>query len=79
MPKIEQSYLKQEPEKMGLEPSDVISVGGGSGPPPEPQWPVYNRFLATPLPLIATYQPDALRQFYRGGIPQQRIFPIQNG
>lgn len=45
----------------------------------QPAFPSYSSFLATPLPLIATYQPDALRQFYRGGVPQQRIFPVQGG
>jgi hypothetical protein len=77
MPGIDESLLTKKME-MGLEsPSTPVmsAASGSAGPAPEPIYPVYNRFLATPLPIVATYQPDALRQFYRGGIPQQRIFP----
>jgi hypothetical protein len=78
MPTLAQSYLTQTPEKMGLEPlpSSMPVQQGFSAQPVNPS---YNSFLATPLPLVATYQPDALRQFYRGSVPQQRIFPVNNG
>jgi hypothetical protein len=76
MPKIEESYLTKSPEEMGLDTTPVGAAMGGSGPAPEPNLqPQYSRFMVSPIPLVATYQPDALRQFYRGGIPQQRIFP----
>jgi len=57
-----------------LEPIGIVP--GGSRPAPEPVYPTYPRFLVTSLPLSVTYQPDALRQFYRGGVPQTRIIPI---
>ena len=46
-------------------------------PAPQPTYPSYPKFLVTSLPLSVTYQPDALRQFYRGGVPQSRIIPPQ--
>jgi hypothetical protein len=78
MPKLEESYLTKLPEKMGLESGPVGAAMGGFGPAPEPTFPTYSRFLVTPLPAVSTFQPDALRQFYRGGVPQYRIFP-RNG
>jgi len=48
------------------------------GPGTEPIYPSYPRFNVSSLPLIAIYQPDALRQFYRGGVPQSRIIPVQS-
>lgn len=77
MPTLDQSYLKTNPDKLGLEPVQrgTPIIGGF---PAVPAFPAYAKFLASPLPLVATYQPDALRQFYRGGIPQMRIFPKSN-
>lgn len=73
MPTLPQSYLTNEvTHHLTAEAPEHKSV---TTFPTEAAHPAYNRFLASPLPLIATYQPDALRQFYRGGVPQQRIFP----
>lgn len=76
MPSINESLLNSKIDTR-LEPIDrgIFQASG----PTEPNLPSYSRFLATPLPIISTYQPDALRQFYRGGIPQQRLFPVTIG
>jgi len=66
-PQIESTF------QTATEPVSTIT-----GPGAEPTFPTRSRFLTSPLPIISTYQPDALRQFYRGGVPQQRIFP-RNG
>jgi hypothetical protein len=81
MATIEESTLKKDPAKMGLEPVSSVMSGAqaGAGPAPElSNQPSYSRFMASPIPLVATLQPDALRQFYRGGVPQSRIF-TRNG
>jgi len=76
MPTIKESTATPQIEK-ALEP--VSSAPASTmGPGAEPTFPNRSRFLTSPLPIISTYQPDALRQFYRGGVPQQRIFP-RNG
>lgn len=76
MAKLEDHYLNGTPRELGLEPVQQ-SITGRAGWSGEPTLPTYGRFLVSPLPLSTTYQPDALRQFYRGGIPQSRIFPQQ--
>lgn len=73
MPSIEQSTMPKGSESMYEPVEQSIPQSGFTS---QPSFPSYNSFLATPLPLISTYQPDALRQFYRGGVPQQRIFPV---
>lgn len=77
MPTIEQSTAKinmHELEPLGpFFPHEIRR----SGPAPEPVFPTYPRFLVSSLPLSVIYQPDALRQFYRGGIPQSRLIPIK--
>ena len=81
MPTIDQSTVTKSPEKLGLEPLVPVmsAASGGAGPAPEQSsQPNYSKFLVSSIPLVATFQPDALRQFYRGGVPQQRIFP-RNG
>lgn len=78
MASIEQNLQRNRQVQTEPQPQASGQAPASYGPGGEPQYPTYSRFLATPLPLIATYQPDALRQFYRGGVPQQRIFP-RNG
>lgn len=58
-----------------IAPADPI-VGQPLHPSPEPVFPTFPRFLVSSLPLTVMYQPDALRQFYRGGVPQMRLIPI---
>ena len=38
--------------------------------------PTFNPFLRSPLPLTSA-SPDSLRQYYRSGVPQTRIWAIQ--
>ena len=70
--KIDEKLKPMEPH---LDPVGTTVPHGG--PAPQPTWPSYPRFSVTSLPLSVTYQPDALRQFYRGGVPQQRLIPPQ--
>ena len=60
-------------KRVDLEPIERPSPRFGPGA--EPSFPGYPRFLVTAVPINSVLQPDALRQFYRGGVPQQRIFP----
>jgi len=75
MPSVEQSLGTKEVMKR-IEPIEQ-RVTPHQNPAPQPTFPTYPRFLVTSLPLSVIYQPDALRQFYRGGVPQSRIIPVQ--
>lgn len=51
-----------------------------SSPPPTSVQPVLNPMIRCPLSLTSTATPDALRQFYAGGMaPQVRFLSPQNG
>lgn len=77
MPTIAQSQLTPQIGAK-LEPlaRPPVSARAFQGPGTEPSYPTYPRFQVTSLPLSVTYQPDALRSFYRGGVPQSRIIPV---
>jgi hypothetical protein len=81
MPTLEQSQWTPEIGKKleSLKPNDPVSARpvSGFGPGGEPSFPTYPRFQVTSLPLSVVYQPDALRSFYRGGVPQSRIIPVK--
>lgn len=76
MPTIEESEATKA-KLMHLHPSEPPVSPTRNPVVPEPVFPTYPRFLVTSLPVSVTYQPDALRQFYRGGVPQERIIPTQ--
>lgn len=42
--------------------------------PSDPQAPSFNVNLRCPMPATGTVSPDSLRQFYRTGTPQFRVF-----
>jgi hypothetical protein len=44
-------------------------------PPLSDNFAMMNQFLRCPLPPIHS-NPDSLRQFYRGGVPQYRLIPL---
>lgn len=77
MPTLAES-MNPSPSKLQLEPiqQQTQAAQRGSIPFSEPN-PPYSRFLVSSLPLSSIYQPDALRQFYRGGTPQSRLIPPQ--
>jgi hypothetical protein len=76
MPKIEDSSATREIVKK-IEPiNNPVNPHGLAGA--EPVYPTFPRFSVTALPLSAIYQPDALRGFYRGGVPQSRLIPRQS-
>lgn len=73
MPTISESMVNLPEEKTQFQSVEAPHMAGG--PSIAPPNPTYPRFAVTSLPLTAVYEPDALRQFYRGGVPQSRIFP----
>lgn len=62
IPKHPDDYQRIEtPQQSAVNPAPALTVPG------------YNPFLRCPLPLVVAY-PDNLRQYYRDGVPQTRMF-----
>jgi hypothetical protein len=76
MPTIKESEYKPHIGKMEPIPNPVSPIYSRIGA--EPMYPTYPRFSVTALPLSVTYSGDALRGFYRGGVPQSRIIPVSS-
>lgn len=69
---VDTSALKRLP---AAEDMPRTGVSAGLPLPPNAGTPGLNIYLRCPMPRV-TGQPDTLRQFYREGLPQQRIiFP----
>jgi hypothetical protein len=51
------------------------SISVAHNPPPVTSTPEFNMFLRSPLPLTSA-SPDSLRQYYRGSVPQNRIWAL---
>jgi hypothetical protein len=79
MPSLSDSIWTPEKGKRlePIQPRAPIDVRPTGNPGGEPTYPTYPRFQVTSLPLSVVYQPDALRSFYRGGVPQSRIIPVR--
>jgi hypothetical protein len=60
-----------------LDPNEMVSNVSKSAPHLPTYPPAPNPYLRSTLPLAQQFQPDALRQYYRPGIPQTRMQPIQ--
>jgi hypothetical protein len=76
MPSIAQSVqAAQSLDHNRFEPVEPTPRVNPPMPTPTPVASVRDMFLRCPLPPI-TSNPDSLRQFYRGTIPQTRILPM---
>ena len=67
------SRLDFQPDISKYEPVAETSRSMAPSPEATPEITGYNPSLVCPIPLFSS-NPDGLRQFYRRGIPQSRLF-----
>ncbi len=79
MPSIEANRTAGEAAKAAgrLVKPPIPAVPAPPGPSLNP-YPAPNSYIRTPLPAIATQQPDQQRAFQTGTVPQDRLIPIGN-